>query len=305
MISAEFEEKIWVYYETNLLPATRKKYWNIIRNFDKVIGHDPLRLTLDESKEYYNYLINRINNNNLSYSTAVTRLSTIRSICDFIENYSNAHGLKYTNFFKEISLPEEDKTIEEEDIPTIKEIDSILKVIKKNKDDKAFLIISLVVKCALTNNEISGLNYENIVMDTLGNLCINIPPKGRGRVSRFIKLSDDVARLLDKYINENSINTGPIFINKRKSRIKPRDTQRMMEKYCDICIKEKKIKRRYTMQSLRHAAFTYMLKGGATKEQLADYAGITTKWMTRYEKILTSGTVEQAIDYSIITIKSI
>lgn len=305
MISTEFEEKIWIYYETNLLPDTRKKYWNIVKNFDKVIGHDPLKLTLDEAKEYYNYLINRINNNSLSYSTAVTRLSTVRSICDFIENYSSAHGLKYNNFFKEISLPEADKTIKEEDIPSIKDIDSILKVIKKNKDEKSFLIVSLTVKCALTSSEISSINYENIVMDTFGNLCINLPPKGRGKVSRFIKLSDDVAKLLDNYINKNSINTGPIFINKRKTRIKPRDTERMIEKYCDICIQNKLIKKKYTMQSLRHAAFTYMLKGGATKEQLADYAGITTKWMTRYERILTSHTKEQAIDYSIITIKDV
>ena len=60
---------------------------------------------------------------------------------------------------------------------------------------------------------------------------------------------------------------------------------------------------KFTMQTLRHAAICYMLSGGASKDLVASYAGITTKWITRYDKIINSDTYKQAVDYSIISIK--
>ena len=48
--------------------------------------------------------------------------------------------------------------------------------------------------------------------------CILInPPKGNNRISRIIKVPDDVAVLLDRYICNNNIIEGAIFINKRKN----------------------------------------------------------------------------------------
>ena len=87
MISAKFEDEIWIYFQTNLSTRTRKEYWNVVKNFDKVIGHDPMKLTRKEAREYYNYLIERVNLGKLTYNTAVMRLSVMRSVCTFIETY--------------------------------------------------------------------------------------------------------------------------------------------------------------------------------------------------------------------------
>ena len=46
-----------------------------------------------------------------------------------------------------------------------------------------------------------------------------------------------------------------------------------------------------------------MLAGGAPKDAVANYAGITGRWMTRYDRIITSKTYNQAVNYSIITIQ--
>ena len=303
MISDEFNSKIWIYFETNLKPRTRKEYWKIVSDFDKHIGHDPLKLNDKDAADYYNYLKDKIEHNKISYSTGVMRLSVIRSICNFIEYYNTNHGIKYTNYFKDYSLPEQDKIITEETIPNSQEINSILETIKENKDDKAFLIFSLAVKCALTNSEICKLDMEYIALDKTTNaLCINYPPNERNHISRTIKVPDDVARLLDQYIYENDIKEGPVFINKRKNRMKLRDSERLIEKYIKICIEDNKIRNKYTLQSLRHTGLSYMLAGGAPKEAVANYAGITGRWMTRYERIITSGTYNQAVNYSIITI---
>ena len=63
MISDKFKNTIWIYYETNLKARTRKEYWNVVKNFDKVVGHDPLELSHTDA-----YLILYLSNNTATSS---------------------------------------------------------------------------------------------------------------------------------------------------------------------------------------------------------------------------------------------
>lgn len=301
MISDQFMNTIWVFFEASLTPRTRKEYYNVVRNFDKITGHDPLKLTQDEAMNYYNYLLKRIENNQLSYTTGLMRLSVMRSLCEFIRYHHENHGLTYTNHFTNISLPDIDKTIHPEELPLEEEINSLLKLAKDQQDSKAFLVFSFVIKCGLTSNEISSLNVEYIVMDRDKHLCIQFPSKRRK--SRVIKLPDELAILLNQYIENEERLEGAVFINKRKNRMKIRDAERLLKKYIVLGIEQGLIRNPFTLQTLRHAAFSYMLKGGASEDAVAEYGGITTKWMNRYRQVTTLETKVQAIDYSIISIK--
>lgn len=301
MISAKFEDEIWIYFQTNLSTRTRKEYWNVVKNFDKVIGHDPMKLTRKEAREYYNYLIERVNWGKLTYNTAVMRLSVMRSVCTFIETYIINHGRKYTNYFDGLSLPEQDKILNKDSIPNAREIDNLLSAALDNNDNKAFLIFSLVIKMGLTNQEICSLDKEFICRDSDNNLCFNMPPKNH--IRRFICIPEDIAGLLDTYIKANNIQSGAIFLNMRKTRIKMRDTERMLALYTERLVKQRQLRRHYTMQTLRHAAISYMLLGGATKEETAAYTGVTGKWMNRYDKIVPKDIISSAGNYNIISIK--
>lgn len=301
MISEQFMNTIWVFYEANLTPRTRKEYYNVVRNFDKCIGHDPLTLTEKDAMSYYEFLLNRIENKRLSYTTGLMRLSVLRSLCEFIRYHHENHGMQYTNHFASISLPDIDKTIRQEELPTESELDALLKLAKDNLDSKAFLIFSLVITCGLTSNELSCLNIEYLVKDHKNNLCIQFPSKKKQ--TRIIKLPPEIAELMNHYIITNEIYEGPVFINKRKTRMKIRDAERILNKYINLGITQNCIQKHFTMQTLRHAAFSYMLKGGASEEEVAKYGGITTKWMSRYRQVTTQDTDRQAIDYSIISIK--
>lgn len=301
MISAKFEDEIWIYFQTNLSTRTRKEYWNVVKNFDKVIGHDPMKLTRKEAREYYNYLIERVNLGKLTYNTAVMRLSVMRSVCTFIETYIINHGRKYTNYFDGMSLPEQDKILNKDSIPNAREIDNLLSAALDNNDNKAFLIFSLVIKMGLTNQEICSLDKEFICRDSDNNLCFNMPPKNH--IRRFICIPEDIAGLLDTYIKANNIQSGAIFLNMRKTRIKMRDTERMLALYTERLVKQRQLRRHYTMQTLRHAAISYMLLGGATKEETAAYTGVTGKWMNRYDKIVPKDIISNAGNYNIISIK--
>lgn len=300
MISRKFEDEIWIYFQTNLSPRTRKEYWNVVRNFDKIVGHDPCKLTRKDATSYFTYLVNRVNEGKLTYNTAVMRLSVIRSVCDFIKNYTENHGRKYNNYFTSFSLPDSDKLIPKDAIPTAGEINDLLSLTLENKDIKAFLIFSMIAKMGLTNQEICSLNKEYIIKDSDNNLCISFPPKNR-RV-RVIAIPDDIAHLLDEYTSNQGIVSGAVFLNSRNNRIKLRDTERMLVSYTEILVKKNKIKKHYTLQTLRHAAIIFMLKGNASKENVAKYMGITTKWMNRYDTIVNANAVEKAVNYSVITI---
>ena len=82
-----------------------------------------------------------------------------------------------------------------------------------------------------------------------------------------------------------------------------RDTERMLALYTERLVKQRQLRRHYTMQTLRHAAISYMLLGGATKEETAAYTGVTGKWMNRYDKIVPKDIISSAGNYNIISIK--
>lgn len=300
MISTKFEDEIWIYFQTNLSQRTRKEYWNVVRDFDRLTGHDPLKLTRKEALNYYNTLIEKVNAGRLSYNTAVMRLSVMKSVCTFIETYTVNHGRRYVNYFESMSLPEQDKILPKDAVPDAKEIDNLLSAALENNDNKAFLIFSLVIKMGLTNQEICSLNREFICRDKEGHLCINMPPKNH--VSRFLIIPDDLGTLLDTYIEAENIQSGAIFLNLRKNRIKMRDTERLLASYTEKLVKARKLRKHYTMQTLRHAAISYMLIGGASKDEVAAYTGVTGKWMNRYDKIIADNVINAAANYNIINI---
>lgn len=300
MISTKFEDEIWIYFQTNLSPRTRKEYWNVVRDFDRLTGHDPLKLTRKEALNYYNTLIEKVNASRLSYNTAVMRLSVMKSVCTFIETYTVNHGRRYVNYFESMSLPEQDKILPKDAVPDAKEIDNLLSAALENNDNKAFLIFSFVIKMGLTNQEICSLNREFICRDKEGHLCFNMPPKNH--VSRFLIIPDDLGKLLDTYIEDENIQSGAIFLNLRKNRIKMRDTERLLASYTEELVKARKLRKHYTMQTLRHAAISYMLIGGASKDEVAAYTGVTGKWMNRYDKIIADNVINAAANYNIINI---
>ncbi|WP_027431527.1 tyrosine-type recombinase/integrase [Lachnospira multipara] len=299
-ISKEFNDKIWIYFETNLKARTRKEYYNVVTHFTKCVGHDPYYLTLEDTKTFYEDLLNKINKEKLSYSTAVMRYSVMRSICDFIENYKINHGEEYTNYFKEFSLPEQDKTIKEEDLPSLKDIDLVLNKCIECNDYRAFTIFSLCLKLGLTNTEVCHLTMENVLLVDEEHLALSL--NNNKRIRRILELDTDLSKILDKYLSDYEIAHGPLFYNNRNNQIKMRDTERLLQKYIDMVNTPKERIAPFTMQSLRHIAMIMLLKGNVSKENVAKFGGITTKWMNRYERIVNKNDVDINGRMSIISI---
>lgn len=300
IFSDEFLNSIWIFFEGNLSLRTKKEYYNVIQGFVKITGKDPLKISQNDVDTYYKYIENRLQSGRLSYSTALMRFSVMRTLCDYIRHKKKLEGHEYINYFNDISMPDIDKTLSPEILPSSGDLNGLLKAAAEAKDDTAFLIFSLVIKCGLTSSEISNLDADALVIDMNDAFCIQFP--SRKGLSRIIKLPDDICRLLITYIDSHQIFTGPLFLNKRKNRMKVRDAERLLKKYIENGMHNNDIKKPFTLQSMRHAALKYMLMGGASEKDTARYGGITKKWMSRYRRVTNTNLELNAADLSIIRI---
>ena len=300
--SDEFLYSIWNFYEASLSASTRKNYYNVVKGYIKIVGKEPLSLTYEDVSKYYKYLEARMSSGRLSYSTALMRISVMRSLCEYIRHRNNLAGKDYINYFNEIILPEPDKSISDELLPSEQELNNLLEIINASKDAMTFLICSLILKCGLTTSELSGLEAEYIILDNNNNLCIQFPAKRK--ITRIIRLPKDISQLLYAYMDEMQIFSGPLFYNKHHTKLKVRDAERLLKKYIKQCIEHNLITQEFTMQTMRHAAIKYMLLGGAGEDEVAEYCGITTKWMSRYRRVISENSALKSADMSIISIKT-
>lgn len=308
-LTDEFLYLIWNFFAANLSDRARKNYYNIVKAYVKVTGHTPDEMTHSDADKYFNDLVTKMNSGKLSRSTAIMRLSVMKSLCDYIKHRKNMAGQVYTNFFRDYTIPDSSKMLSEDEIPTEEEINYLFEKGKKNNDDTFVCILSLVVKCGLTTSEICRITNDSIMTEKKGIICIKI--RESKKVSRIIKLPSDVSKIMKKYLKKRDnitvcVDSTPeyIFFNKRGTNLKPRDAERILKSYVDQGIYDKVIKKEFTLQSLRHAAIKYMLMGKLSEDEVAAYCGITSKWLPRYERVVSEGNYITSADYSVISIKT-
>ena len=185
-LTDEFLYSIWNFFAANLSDRARKNYYNIVKAYVKVTGHTPDEMTHSDADKYFNDLVTKMNSGKLSRSTAIMRLSVMKSLCDYIKHRKNMAGQVYTNFFRDYTIPDSSKILSKDEIPTEEEINYLFEKGKKNNDDTFVCILSLVVKCGLTTSEICRITNDSIMTEKKGIICIKI--RESKKVSRIIKL---------------------------------------------------------------------------------------------------------------------
>lgn len=77
------------FFAASLSEKTRKNYYNVIKAYIKITGHSPLELTESDTEKYFNDLTEKIQSKRLSYSTALMRMSVMRTLCEYIRVREN------------------------------------------------------------------------------------------------------------------------------------------------------------------------------------------------------------------------
>ncbi|MSS64003.1 tyrosine-type recombinase/integrase [Velocimicrobium porci] len=287
-----FIEHIWFEFEQRLKKEdTKKNYFSAIRTICEYLNCDFTEITLTDAKAYFDLI--SYGKQSLSKRTIQTKLAMLRSVGTFIYQNKKRFGCPdYVNVYTKIKSPDYDNYLHIEEIPTLEELDFILEEAKDNP--MLFLMILLVLRCSLTSDEICRLTPNDICIDGRNIMFLVLEQNGK---RRYVKIPDDVKKYLLSYLEQFGCNPF-LFQNQRGGQLKVRTLQNMVRELID----KAGINRKFNLQDIRNASITYMLHGGAPVEQVAEHAGISERWMYRYNKIIEELDFSP-VDYMNLTIK--
>lgn len=274
-LSEFFLSVIWPQYASTLKkPRTRSDYFSYACNICDYLECDFLSITLEGAKGYFNKLCR---DKKLSVKSMNTRLYSLHSISSFIyKNKDFFDTPNYIDVFQFVSVSSYDTHLRAEDVPDKKTIDRLLTACEK--DDTMFLILSLVIRCSLTASQICHLTPSMIATDASGRCFITFRSYNR---ERHVRVPNDVMKLVCDYIEINGIKDH-LFYNQKGRPLQIRTLQDMMSNLSVAA----GLKKPVTLQDLRNASITLMLHGGATPSSVAYHAGVSERWMYRYDSVL-------------------
>ena len=159
------------------------------------------------------------------------------------------------------------------------EYKSLLKAAKKRNNEQLCLVMQTICGCGLRVSELSAVTVEAVRAKKATINC-----KGKMRI---VMLPDDLCRLLLRYIRENNIKSGPVFVTRNGRPLDRSNIWRMMKSLCiDAGVSPDKV----FPHNLRHlfARTFYGIEKDIVK--LADILGHSSVNTTR---IYTMETYEQ------------
>lgn len=272
---------IYESYKTTLkTEKSRKEYYYIINAFCQYTGKDYLLSSESDFKNYFKSLEVSAIAGNLSYKTLCSRYSILINFSSYIVSYGYQFGIKdFANYMTKIPPPKMDIKVQSKSIPTMQQLDEIYSAARQ--DTMMYCIISLVNKCALTIDHICNLKKQNVRFDTENNLGLIFPYQYRA--DKFIKLPQDVYRIMDHYYrNVRQTDTDYFFVNTKGNKLSKRMLQIRMKKIVNLASGNETWE--FSLQDIRNLSAVLMLKGGADKEEVANYLSINPQWIQRYEK---------------------
>lgn len=296
-LSPLFENEIWPMFAKALNTAkSRSDYFAILRDISGYLKKDFLSISDADAQSYFNHLLILSANGKQSIKTIKVKLARMTSVSNFVLRNSYLFELQQTylsNPFQKVSLPETDDYLTAKNVPDIDDLNSILH--KAEENGTLYLILSMMVRCALSAGEICTLKFEDFIQDSNGNVGIEYCYRN---VKRYIKIPEDILKLIQEYIGDMTVSQSAyLFHNRRGNPLRIRDLERLYLKYLPA-----EEKPHFTLSDIRNGSAAYMLVCGASTTEVARYIGIAPEWMRRFDKIVPELYVA-AVDYTNIRVK--
>lgn len=284
---------IWSSFSINLKSTrTKDNYYSTLCMICDFTKCDFLDITRSQAQNYFDSLLEpRGDKKRLSLTTVQSRLSMLSSIATYIEENKKNFNLdnSFSNIYLYINLPELSDYLKPDNIPTIKELNSILKA--SSSDPMMYLIFALVIKCGFTASEVCKIKQSHVVEDKAGRFCVEIHEKNK---TRYVKLSEDLVKIFLDYPKPSG---EYLFYNARGLNLKVRNLELYVRKYVSLA----GVSKNYTLQDIRNAAICYLKASGVDDISVSKYVGVEGRWMYRYDYVLEELNF-QAVDMSKIRI---
>ncbi len=271
---------------------TKGQYWYVVCSICNEAKCDFLDITPKQVTEYFSYLMPNTTLKSTNYN-----LSVLRALSRYLDENADRYQLepKFLSLFSEIKVEFPDMEFRVEDLPSLKNIDTILSYYKRNGDMVGFLACSLVLRTALTTNEMVLLDRKMFFQDANGNYGVRIPISNYAY--RFIKIPDDVAALITQYTSQRIDDNPSLFLNKKGKKISARALQNRLHEACLACEIPP-----FTYNDLRTLSQAILIKDGAPLDKVAEHTNIKKlDWFFRYNRVVKE-LEDSAVDYAHIKV---
>lgn len=255
---------------SNTIKAERTKveYFSAICLYCDFMQKDFLEQTMNDALDYTMSLTAKISDGKFSKTTLVTRISCYRKLEEFIRDFYGEDMCK--RCWAKIQMPSLDSSISKDRIPSVEDIDILLDN-AKSEGFMWYVIISLVVKCALTASELVNIRRDNFINEH-GEVYIYLADKGRPvnfQEKRYMKMPKDMRDLFLSYIVTVPKDSDVIFFNNagRPLTLKNIDDalKRMYAGY----------KKKYTIKDIRSRGILEMLASTDDPQAVGEYVGLS------------------------------
>lgn len=225
------------------------------------------------------------------------KLRVIHAIARYIDENADRYAIipRYLPLLSSINPKIPEAEYDPKLLPSLEDIDTVLAYAKKEQDMVLFLACALVLRCSLTLNELIKLTKTNFFQDLDGNYGLRM--KLSSLADRFVKIPEDIAELIIQYSRSRQDDLPALFITKKGTAMTKRTLQNRLRVACLDCGIDP-----FCFNDLRILSIAYILKGGASLDQVASYTNMKKKdWLFRYNRVV-SEIGDAACDYSHIRI---
>lgn len=268
-MTEEFVNSIFpAFCETVRAERTKAEYFSALCLYCDFMEKDFLMQTMDDALKYSQHLSSRISSGTFSKTTLVTRISCYRKLEEFVRDMYGEDMCQ--RCWAKIQMPALDSSVSKDRIPSVEDIDILLGNAKA-EGMMWYVIISLVIKCALTASEIVHVRRSSFINEH-GDVYIYLADKGKPvnfQEKRYMKMPEDMRDLFLSYLATIPQDSEYIFFNNagRPLSLKNIDDalSRMYAGY------EKK----YTIKDIRSRGILEMLASSDNPTAVGEYVGLS------------------------------
>ncbi len=261
LCSEEFKQ---LFYECtcSLNQRTANEYIGYVNLICEKLGKDYLEIRTQDAERYFSYLNGKLKDGAIKRKTVGVRLSCYRTLSQFIADKDDS----YNNPFVKIIRPEISSDINPDRIPALEELDALMS--EARKEPKAFMIMALATRMALSATNILSLKVSNIVEED-GRKYLFFSSNSDFKKDTYISVPEDVSEILSDYVESLPDGEVYLFKNKRGNKMTLNNVDRMIRNLSASCgITD------YTLKDFRNRAILEMAANGASAEALCSYTGL-------------------------------
>lgn len=261
------------------VPKSKQNYLLVINEICNFCKKDFLDITREDFKDYLEALREAVLKNYYKRQTANRRISTIKSLSDYIAN----RDCDYKSIVENYDKYSEEPFVRINNIPTWKELDELLSKVREQSDNM-YLLCVVIAKMGISIDKALSLRYCDLIKDVDGNI-VGVNIKGQHHKSgKSVPLPEDIKEMLSNNLSERLEINQFSYIFHGKKRNKPL-SPRMAEIYLKKIQEEAGFKKTFRFKDIKARGILALTSTECSTEELEEFSGLNKRTIEKYRKV--------------------